>query len=71
MDMKGFLMQNLSPVDLLVFEIYVTKFPSEKGNKLSNSAKLVFMSRIVPLDSKLTPNVNFSNFQVEENFFIL
>ena len=71
----------LSPVALLVFEIYVTKFPSEKGNKSSNSAiyppenglrlkKLVFMSRIVFLDPKLTPppNVNFSNFQVEEIF---
>ena len=28
----------LSPVALLVFEIYVTKFPSKKGNKSSNSA---------------------------------
>ena len=28
----------LSPVALLVFEIYVTKFPSEKGNRSSNSA---------------------------------
>ena len=59
-------MQNLSPVALLVFEIYVTKFPSEEGNESSNSAiyprkiglalkKLVFMSRIVLLDPKLTP----------------
>ena len=28
------------------------------------------MSRIVVLDPKLTPHVNFSNFQAEENFFI-
>ena len=28
----------LSAVALLVFEIYVTKFPSEKGSKSSNSA---------------------------------
>ena len=66
MDMKTFLMQNLSPVALLVFEIYVTKFPSEKGNKPSDSAiyprkmglaltKLVFMTRIILLDPKLTP----------------
>ena len=84
MDMKVFLTQNLRPVARLVFEIYVTKFPSEKGNKSLNSAiypqkmglalkKLVFMSRIILLDPKLTPppNVNFSNFQAEENFFIL
>ena len=28
----------LSPVALLVFETDVTKFPSERGNKSSNSA---------------------------------
>ena len=28
------------------------------------------MSRIVLLDPKLTPYVNFNNFQAEENFFI-
>ena len=28
------------------------------------------MSIIVLLDAELTPNVNFSNFQEEENFFI-
>ena len=65
MDMKAFLMQNLSPVALLVFEIYVTKFPWEKENKSSNSdiyprkmglalKKIVFMSRIVLPDPKLT-----------------
>ena len=27
------------------------------------------MSRIVLLDPKLTPHVNFNNFQAEENFF--
>ena len=72
----------LSPVALLVFEIDVTKFPSEKGNKSSNSViyppprkmglafkKIVFTSRIIFLDPKLTsPHVNFSNFQVEEIF---
>ena len=29
-----------------------------------------FMSRIVLLDPKLTPHVNFNNFQAEKNFFI-
>ena len=38
MDMKAIQMQNFSLVALLVLEIYVTKFPSEKGNKSSNSA---------------------------------
>ena len=63
MDMKAFLIENLSPVALLVFEIYVTQFPSEKGNKSSNSAiyprkmglafkKLVFMPTIVLLNPK-------------------
>ena len=28
------------------------------------------MPRIVLLDTKLTPHVNFNNFQAEENFFI-
>ena len=28
------------------------------------------MSKIVLLDPKLTPNVNFNNFQAEEIFFI-
>ena len=51
-------------------------------NKSSNSAiyprktgltlkKFVFVSRIVLLDPKLTTHVNFSNFQIEENFFVL
>ena len=85
MDMTAFLMPNLSPVALLVFEIYVTKFPSEEGNKSSNSAiytrkmglalkKLVFMSRSVLPDPKLTPpppppNFNFSNFQKSRGKF--
>ena len=83
MDMKAFLMQNLSPVALLVFEICQSQnFPWKKGtshqirlftpeNGLSLK-KIVFMSRIVLLDPKLPPppplHVNFSNFQVEENF---
>ena len=57
----------------------VTNFPSEEGNESSNLAiyplklgltfeKLVFISRIVLLYLKLTPHVNFSNFQAEENF---
>ena len=37
----------LSPVALLVFEIYVTKFPSEKRSKSSNSA-------IYPLENGLS-----------------
>ena len=68
MDMKAFLTQNLSPVALLVFEINVTKFPSEKWNKSSNSViyprkmglalkKLVF---IVLLDPKLTSPMSIS-----------
>ena len=40
MDMKAFLMQNLSLVAVQVFEIYVTKFSSEKGNESSNSGYL-------------------------------
>ena len=71
----------LSPVALPVFEIYVTKFPLEKGASHQIQLftpwkmglafkKIVFMSRIIFLDPKLTPppNVNFSNFQVEEIF---
>ena len=40
------------------------------GKRL-NFLKISFLSRIVLLDPKLTPYVNFSNFQAEENFFIL
>ena len=32
--------------------------------------KPAFMSRIVLLDPKFTPHVNFNNFQAQENFFI-
>ena len=35
---KAFLIQNSSLLALLVLEIDVTKFPSEEGNKSSNSA---------------------------------
>ena len=56
-------------------------FPQKKGTMSSNSTiyprktgltleKRVFMSRIVLLDPKLTPHVNFNNFQAEEIFFI-
>ena len=56
-------------------------FPQKKGtshpirlftpeNGFNFKKKRVFMSRIVLLDPKLTPNVNFNNFQAEENFFI-
>ena len=41
--------------------------PGKRGLTLK---KRVFMSRIVLLDPKLTPHVNFKNFQAEENFFI-
>ena len=34
----------------------------------SSFKKIVFMSKIIFLDPKLTPHVNFSNFQVEEIF---
>ena len=72
-------MQNLSPVALLVFEIYVTKFPSEEGNESSNSAiyprkiglalkKLVFYVQNRSSRPIVDPHVNFSNFQAEENF---
>ena len=55
------------------------KVSSKEGNKSSDSTiyprktgltlkKRVFMSRIVLLDPKLTPHVNFNNFQAEENF---
>ena len=54
----------------------VTKFRSEEGNKSSNSAiyprktslTLKKMSLYILLDPKVTHYVNFSNFQVEENF---
>ena len=73
-------MQNLRLIALLVLDD-VTKFSSKEGNKSSDSTiyprktglilkKRVFMSRIVLLDPKLTPHVNFNNFQAEENFFI-
>ena len=39
--------------------------PPEMGLNLKK--KTVFISRIVPLDPKLTPHVNFSNFQAEES----
>ena len=42
-------------------------FTPENGFNFKN---MIFMSRIVLLDPKLTPHVNFSNFQAEENFFI-
>ena len=47
-------------------------FPQMKGT--SHPIRLftperVFMSRIVLLDPKLTPHVNFNNFQTEENFW--
>ena len=42
--------------------------PPENGFNFKK--KRVFMSRIVFLDPKLTPHVNFDNFQAEENFFI-
>ena len=66
MDMKAFLMQNLSPVSLLVFEIYNRKIslgereqaikfgylPPENGLSFQ---KLVFISTTVLLEPKLTP----------------
>ena len=52
-------------------------FPQIEGNESSDSTiyprktgLTVFMSRIVLLHPKLTPHVNFNNFQAEENFFI-
>ena len=74
-------MQNLKLIALLVFSFDdVTKFSSKEGNESSDSTiyprktgltlgKRVFMSRIVLLDPKLTPHVNFNNFQAEQNFF--
>ena len=78
---KAFLMQNLRLIALLGLEIWrhkiflkrrepVIRFdylPRKTGLTLK---KRVFMSRIVLLDPKLTPHVNFNNFQAEENFFI-
>ena len=47
-------------------------FPQKKGTSHPKKGltlkKRVFMSRIVLLDPKLTPHVNFNNFQAEENF---
>ena len=72
-------MQNLRVVALRVLEIWrhkislgrregVIKFgylPPENG---FNFRKMSFMFRIILLDPKLTPHVNFNNFQAEENF---
>ena len=71
MDIKAFLMQKFECSSSSRFEIYVTKFHSKKRNESSNSAiylckmgstltKLVFMSRIVLLDQKLTPPMSIS-----------
>ena len=38
MNIKAFLMQDLSLVAVLVLRYDVTKFPSEEGNESSNSA---------------------------------
>ena len=78
MAIKAFLMQNLS-----LSSSSSTKFPTEEGDESSNSKfgclppengfnlkKMSFMSRVVILHPKLTPHVNFSNFQAEENFLI-
>ena len=62
---KACLMQNLSLVPFLFLKIS-KKFPSEEGNKSTNSdiyprkvdltlRKMIFESRIVFLDQKLTP----------------
>ena len=81
MAIKAFLMQKLSLIALLVLEIYVTKFPSEEGNKSSSSAiypretgltfkEWVFMSRIVLLDPKSTPLPSqFQQFSSGGKFF--
>ena len=45
----------------------LTVYPRKTGLTLK---KRVFMSLIVLLDPKLTPHVNFNNFQAEEKFFI-
>ena len=81
MDIKVSLMEILSPVALLVFEIYVRTFPSEEGNKSSNSAiypqkmglalkKRFHVQNHFPRPM-VDPHVNLSKFQVEEFFFIL
>ena len=41
--------------------------PPENGFNFKKK-KTIFKSRIVLLDPKLTPHVNFNNFQAEENF---
>ena len=75
MAIKAFLMQDLSLIARLVLEIgrhkislgrteRVMKFGYlSPENRFNFKKKRVFMSRIVLLDSKLTPHVNFSNFQ--------
>ena len=83
MAIKAFLMQNLSLVAFQFWRYDVTKFPSEEGNKSSNVAiyprktgltlkKMSFYAQNRSSRPKIDPpHVNFSNFQVEENFFIL
>ena len=62
-------------------EIMSQSFPRKKGmshqirlftpGKRVSLLKSEFLCGIVLLDPKLSPRVNFRNFQAEENFFIL
>ena len=79
---KWFLIQSLRLIALFVLEIWRHKIFLKRReqvilfdylapeNGFNFKKKRVFMSRIVLLDPKLTPHVNFNNFQAEENFFI-
>ena len=78
MAIKEFLMQNLSLIALLY---KVTEYPSKEGDNSSNSASYSRKTSLIckkgfrvqnrSSQPKIYPHVNFSNFQVEENFFIL
>ena len=82
---KAFLMQNLRVIAFLVLEIWRHKISLGRRERFIEFGYLPLknrfnfknkMSRItqnwqnVQNHPKLTPHVNFSNFQAEENFFI-
>ena len=70
--MQACLMQNLSLVVFLVFEILCHKIcPGRcKEMDLTVEKNEFLCPRFVLFDPKLVPHVNFSNFQGEQIFFI-
>ena len=81
MAMKAFLMQHLRLIALLVLEIWrhkiflwrrerVIQFGYLLPENGFNFKKVTFYVQIRSFRPKIDPQVNFSNFQAEENFFI-